>query len=126
MQKISALLNFIDKHSLKVVHHRVTHLTRTTTTISDAHIVLILIDLCDQILNLNIVPSTYEENEDDTIRATIKLFLVETSNTSFSYRNYKCILFEALIVALVSLSSPKNINPQENMPPSKILISTKI
>ena len=48
-----ALLNFIHKHSLKVVSHGATHHTRTATINSDTHIDLILIDSHNRILNFN-------------------------------------------------------------------------
>ena len=87
-----ALINFIDKHSLKVVEHGVTHHTKTTTTISDSHIDLILIDPRDRLLNFNKFPSPYEKNGHDIITATIELFAAEPSKASFSYRDYKSTL----------------------------------
>ena len=44
------LLNFIDRHTLKVVEHGATHHTRTTTTTSDTHIDLVLVDAHDRLL----------------------------------------------------------------------------
>ena len=55
-----ARLNFIDEHSLKVVKHGATHHTRTTTTTSDTHKDLILIESYDRLLNFNKFPSLYE------------------------------------------------------------------
>ena len=79
MLKTRTLLNFIDKHSLKVLEHGATHHTRTATANSDTHIDLILIDSHDNILNSNKFPSPYEKNGHDIITATIKLFVVEPS-----------------------------------------------
>ena len=79
-----ALLNFIDKHSLKVVEHGATHHTRTTTTTSDTHIDLVLVDAHDRLLNFNKFPSPYEKNGHDLITATIELFVAEPSKASFS------------------------------------------
>ena len=56
------VLNFIDKHSLKSIEHGATHHTRTTTTTSDTHIDLILIDSQDGLLNFNKFASPYEKN----------------------------------------------------------------
>ena len=68
------LLNFIDKHSLKVLEHGATHHTRTTTTTFDTHNDLILINSQDPLLNFNKSPSPYKKNEHDIITATIELF----------------------------------------------------
>ena len=57
-----ALLNFIDKHSLKVVQHGDTHHTRTTTTTSNTHIDFVLVDAHDRLLNFNKFSSSYEKN----------------------------------------------------------------
>ena len=92
--------NFIDKHSLKVVRHGATHLTRTATANSDTHIDLLLIDSHDNILNFNKFPSSYEKNGHDIITATIELFVVGPSKASFSYRNYKGVRHEALMTFL--------------------------
>ena len=75
--------------------------TRTTTTFSDTHIDLILIDSYDRLLNFNKFPSPYEKNGYDIITATIELFVAEPSKASFSYRDYESIHPEALIVAIV-------------------------
>ena len=56
-----ALLNFIDKHSLRVFEDGATHHTRTTVTISDTFIDLILIDSHDRLLNFNKFQSSYEK-----------------------------------------------------------------
>ena len=66
-----ALLNFINKHSLKVVMHGATHHDRTATVNSDTHIDLILIDSHDNILNFNKFPSPYEKNGHDVITALL-------------------------------------------------------
>ena len=94
------LLNFIDKHSPKVVGHRATHHTRATTTIFDTHIYLILIDSHDRLLNFNKFMSPYEKNGHDIITATIEPFVAESSKESFSYLDYKSIHPEALMAAL--------------------------
>ena len=94
-----ALLNFIDKHSLKVVKHRATHHTRAAAASSDTHIDLIITDSHDRILNFNKFPSPYEKNGNDIITATIELFVTQPSKASFSYCNYKSIHPEALMAA---------------------------
>ena len=90
-----ALLNFIDKHSLKVVKHRATHLTQTAAAKSDTHIALILTDSHadshDRILIFNEFPSLYEKIGHDIITATIELFVAEPSKALFSYRDDKSI-----------------------------------
>ena len=95
----SQLLNFIDKHFLKVVEHGATHHIRTTTTTSDTHVDLILIYSQDRLLNFNKFPSLYEKNGHDLITATIELFVAEPSKASFSYHNYKSIYPKALMTA---------------------------
>ena len=95
-----ALLNIIDKHSLKVVDRGATHHTWTTTTTSDTHIDLILIDSQDRLLNFNKFPSPYEKNRHDLITASIELFVAEPSTVSFSYRDYKSIHPGALMATL--------------------------
>ena len=64
-----ALLNFIDKHSLKVAKHGATHHTQTTPTTSETHIDLILINSYDRLLNFNRFPSPYDKNGHDVITA---------------------------------------------------------
>ena len=95
-----ALLNFIDKHSLKVVEHGATHHSRTTTTTSDTHIGLVLVDAHDRLLDFNKFPSPYKKNGHDIITATIEHFVAEPPKASFSYRDYKSIHPEALMAAL--------------------------
>ena len=94
------LLNFIDKHSLKVVDHKATHHTRTTTTTSNTHIDLVLIYSHDRLLNFNKFPSPYKKNGHDIITATIELFVAEPSEASFRYHDYKSIHPEDLTAAL--------------------------
>ena len=43
------LLNIINKHSLKIVEHGATHHAQSTTTTSDTHVDLILIDSHDRL-----------------------------------------------------------------------------
>ena len=74
--------------------------SRTSTTISDTHIDVILVDANDRILNFNKYPAPYAKNGHDTITATIELFVVEPSKTSFSYHDYKNISPEVLMTAL--------------------------
>ena len=63
-------------------------------------IALKLIDSHNHILNFNKFPSPYEKNGHDIITATIELFVVEPSEASFSYRDYKGVHPEALMTAL--------------------------
>ena len=71
-----------------------------TTRISDTHVVLILIDSHDRLFNFNKFPSPYDKNEHDIITATIEHFVVEPSETSFSYRDCKSIHPETSMAAL--------------------------
>ena len=45
-----ALLNLVENHSLKIVKHEANHHTRTTSTNSDTHIDIILVDAQDRLL----------------------------------------------------------------------------
>ena len=67
--KTAALLNFNNKHSLKIVEHGATYRTQTTTTTFDTHMDLILVDPQDRLLNFNIFPSPYERNRHDEINS---------------------------------------------------------
>ena len=84
-------IGFIDKHSLKVIEHGVTHHTRTNITISNSLIDLILVDSQGGLLNFKKFLSSYEKNGQDIITATIKLFVVEPSEAPFSHRDYRSI-----------------------------------
>lgn len=48
-----ALVNEVDKHSFIVVKHGATHHTRTSTTISDTHIDVIIVDTNDRLIKYN-------------------------------------------------------------------------
>ena len=82
-----ALLNLVENHSLKIVKHGATHHTRMTTTNSDTHIDVILVDEQDGLLNYDKIPAPHARNGHDDITATIGLFLVEPSIAPFSYRD---------------------------------------
>ena len=70
--KIRALLNLVENHSLKIIKHGATQRTRTTTTISDTHIAVILVDAQpDRLLNFDEFPAPYARNRHDVITATI-------------------------------------------------------
>ena len=98
-----ALLNFIDKHSLKVVKHGATHQTRTAAASSDTHIDLILTDSHDTILNFNKFPSPYVKNGHDIITASNELIVVKPSEASFSFHDYKDVRTKASKTALSSV-----------------------
>ena len=82
-----ALLNLVENHSLKIVKHGATHHTRTTTTNSDTHINVILVDEQVRLLNYGKYPTPYARNGHDVITATIELFLVKSSFAPLSYRD---------------------------------------
>ena len=94
-----ALLNLVENHSPKIVKHGATDHIRTTTTNSDTHIDVILVDEQDRLLNYDKFPAPYARNGHNVITATIGLFLVEPSFAPFSYRDYKGIQPEALMGA---------------------------
>ena len=86
-----ALLNLFDNQCLKIVKHRATLHTQTTTTNSETHIDVILVNAQDRLLNFNEFPAPYARNGHDVKTATIGLCLVKHSIASFHYRNYRGI-----------------------------------
>ena len=95
-----ALLTLAENHTLKIIKHGATHHTRTTTTTSDTHIDVMLVDDNDKVLSYNKFPAPYARNGHDVITATIELFVAEPSRIPFVYRDYNSIRPETLITAL--------------------------
>ena len=62
-----ALLNMVENYSLKIVKHGATHHTRTTTTHSDTHIDVILVDAQNRLLNFDKFLAPYARNAHDFI-----------------------------------------------------------
>ena len=98
--KTRTLMNIVENHFLRMVKHGATHHTQTTTTNSDTHIDVILVDKQDKMLNFDKFPAPNARNRHDGITATIGLFSVDPSIIPFSYRDYRGIQPEALMGVL--------------------------
>ena len=90
------LLNLVEQHSLKIIRHGATYLTRTAITVSDTHIDVVLVDTNEKVLNYNKYPAPYAKNGHDVITATIEPFVVDPTQISFCYHDYKSVSPECI------------------------------